>query len=1398
MLIKRLLILVLFVGVACLASQAQQQVDTLRRDSLTRQKPADSAKRAPADTIHLTRGDTLHLTPADSLIHVADSLHREADSLHYLGDSLKKKGTDTTGGKRPDIMQILTANGALALADSLRTKSGVLRAHGDSLHRADSLRAAKADTLLSASTMLRQLDSLNASPTGSVDSVKMKLDALLNAAGNQQTAATATMGMPGNLQQHQSKSPAYSPTMGAGGGVSGAAPAAQNRGGPPPARRPGVPKLPTLSNLHEKYIPVRRGRIPFDSLSVLPNAFLIKDVPDSAYVLDWVNGSLEWKYPPPGKDSVLVTYRDFPYRLNAVAKRFNYDSVIGNFLVRPYDKDKEAGSTTDDFFNFGNITYNGSFGRSISFGNSQDAVVTSNLNLQISGYLADSIEISAAITDNNIPIQPDGTTADLNQFDKVFLQFRKKNWALTMGDIDLRQNELYFLNFNKRLQGASFETTEQLSPHTTNRTLVSAAIAKGKFARNIFQGQEGNQGPYLLQGNNNELYFIVLAGSEKVYIDGQLMQRGEDADYTINYNTAEITFTPNRLISQDARIQVEFEYADRNYLNVNLYLFDEVYVSNKLKVRLGMFSNSDARNSPINQTLTPEETKFLGGLGDSIQHAYYPVANVDTFSTGTVLYKKIDTSYKNAAGVVVQDSVYVFSTDATQTLYSLSFSNVGQGYGNYISDPNGINGAVYDWIAPVNGVPQGSFEAAQFLVTPKTQQVVSLGADYTVDKHTTMSAEVARSHYDVNTLSTKGKKDDDGSAAKFSIKNVKMLAPSKGLLLTTTAGFEYVNKDFQPLEVLRTPEFTRDWGLSLAVHPATEKIYHASMQLSDKKLNSVRYEIARYERGDGFTGTQHNFTDRERFLGWKIQDQVSLTTYDSSHRFNGYYFRPSFDVSRKLSFLKNYVIGAGYALEQNQNKDESADTLVATSYAFHTWEVYLKSPENGKNKWGMIYKMRVNSYPNAGGLDVGDRSKTFNVFADLVKNPHQQFHINATYREMTIADSTLAAKTIDSTAAAQRGDKTLLARVEYIVNVWKGALRGNLLYEVGSGQQQKLGYTYLQVPAGTGQYTWIDFNKDGIQQLGEFVPAQFQDQAQYIRVYTPTNQYVKANYNTFNYSLSLNPKALVTPKSKAMTRFLGRLMYQSSLQLTQKQQATGLVEYDPFKAPLNDSVLITRNMILVNTLSVNRTDPHWGLDISNTQNGGKSLLTYGYETHQTDEWSLRARLNLNKAIALTGIFRKGTNQLNNSSSNFDSSNYHLIQFAINPGITYTKGSNFRIGMDFKLTNKQNSILWGGQHYTSNAFSSDFKYNILQSTSIQGKFTLNAIYYTAGKSGEASTTSPVSYTILEGLLPGKNYLWNLDLTKKLGSSLELSLQYEGRKAGETGIVHTGRAALRALL
>ena len=176
-----------------------------------------------------------------------------------------------------------------------------------------------------------------------------------------------------------------------------------------PAAATGQPE----SNLRRKKILVHAGFTVIDTASLVPGSFTVPGIPERWYTVDWLNGAIYWKQPPP-VDSVDVRYRVLGSRLNASRHHLDFDSLLNSYISQAYIRGGLEAVNTADFFNFGNITYNGSFGRGISFGNAQNAVVSSNLNLQIAGYLADSIEIVAAITDNNIPIQPDGTTQQLN------------------------------------------------------------------------------------------------------------------------------------------------------------------------------------------------------------------------------------------------------------------------------------------------------------------------------------------------------------------------------------------------------------------------------------------------------------------------------------------------------------------------------------------------------------------------------------------------------------------------------------------------------------------------------------------------------------------------------------------------------------------------------------------------------------------------------------------------------------------------------------------------------------------------------------------------------------------------------------------------------------------------
>ncbi|MEO7984665.1 MAG: hypothetical protein ABI688_11350, partial [Bacteroidota bacterium] len=662
---------------------------------------------------------------------------------------------------------------------------------------------------------------------------------------------------------------------------------------------------------------------------------------------------------------------------------------------------------------------------------------------------------------------------------------------------------------------------------------------------------------------------------------------------------------------------------------------------------------------------------------------------------------------------------------------------------------------------------------------------VNLVIDYAVGKNTLLKTEIATSSNDVNTFSSKNNGDDRGWAGKFQLSNDKILQVAKKLQLTTTLDYEYVQRKFKPLERLRTVEFSRDWGLPFFLLPANECIIRASTGLRDKNNHSLTYSLINYRRSDHYNGFQNSLLHTADWKGWQLNNQFVITNFNTDID-KGSFLRPLLDISKQLKQINNWRLGFKYAIEKNEVRNKQLDTLTFSSFFFDSYSVYLQSDESKRNRYGITFFTRADQYPVNKVFVRGDRSLNLNLQTAILANPKRQFYLNTTFRKL---------KVVNPTVSKQKEDETILGRAEYVMNEWKGLLTGNVLYEVGAGQEQRRDFAYLEVPAGTGQYAWIDYNNDGVQQLNEFELAAFVDQAKFIRIFTPTNQFIKANFITFNYSLTINPRSVLNSSDlQGMKKFLSRINLVTSLQTSKKSIAKGTFEFNPFKYDVNDTALVTLTTTFLNTVSFNRYSSKWGMDLSNLRNTGKSLLTYGYESRKLNEWLLKWRWNINRALSLTINGRKGENAL--YTPQFANRNYQLSIYSIEPFLTFIRGTSFRIVTSYKFDDKKNLPLYGNQKSSSHSINIDSKYNILQSSSIYAKFTFNNIDYKDPASGNIANTT-VSYIMLDGLLPGKNYLWSLGFSKRLLNNLELNFNYDGRKSGTSRTVHVGRAAITAL-
>ncbi len=1086
----------------------------------------------------------------------------------------------------------------------------------------------------------------------------------------------------------------------------------------------------------------------------------------STYKIDYVKKIISFK--ESHLDSLRIEQSDLPKFLSSTYfhKDINSIKLTENPILNPF-----AFNPTDsraDLISLGTLTKSGSISRGLTLGNSQDLGINSSLNLQLSGKLSDDVEIIAAISDDNIPIQPEGNTQQIQDFDRVYIQLINNKNILTAGDFELKKPNSYFLNYYKKVKGVSAFTEQKISKQSSIKAGASIAVAKGKYARLSIQGIEGNQGPYRLKGNNNENYIIVLAGTERIYIDGELLKRGENLDYTIDYNSAELIFTTRRPINTYTRIIAEYEYSDKNYAR-SLTIINSEYQSTKWNFRFNYYNEQDSKNKPLLQTLDNDQKLLLSQIGDNLSSALYSAVDSQGFNANQIRYKQIDSSGY---------TVYVYSNNEDSAFYQLSFTELGNQLGNYIQINSVANGRVFQWIQPINGIPQGNFEPVVLLVTPKKTEEITYAMDYKISSNWEFNYEGAITNNDLNLYSKVDDRDNFGFAHKAGVINrINLKSDSANkLILKSQVSVELTDRNFKPIEFYRPVEFYRDYNIASTLNTKSNEVWvNANAGIEKNGIKLIDYRLSLFTRDTLFNGIQQQTNTNLSFYNFRLIGNVSLLNSEfKTNNSTAIYLKHKFDFSKSFSWI---TIGLIEETENNQFKNSFIDTLAFSSFSFRDYRVYLQNNAEAINKYKIEYSNRLDKRPYQNELRSSTLTENINFLAELNSNSNSLWSVGINYRKLAILSS----------ISNLKSEENLLTRIKHDGNFLKGFINTSTYYEIGSGQEPKREFSFIQVPIGQGVYVYNDYNGNGIKELNEFEIAKYSYEADYIRINTLSNQFVQTKSTIFSESIMIDPSRKLIVNN-TLKKIIVLFSNQALLKIDKKVLNSKAADiWNPFDVSIVDSSLISLNTSFRNTIYFNRTNPIFGLEYSFQQNSNKALLSNGFDRRQRFENLLRSRSTILGNYSFNTEYKFGDKEY---SSEFLTDKNYLIKFwEFKPELGYQINSTIKVLLSYVIAIQNNSIGLK-EKAVRNLFSLEARYNSSGSSNLSGK-----INFIQNKYNSISNTS-IAYEMLEALQVGNNYTWNLTYQRNFGSNFQVNVIYDGRSSANSPTIHAGSVQARA--
>lgn len=1007
----------------------------------------------------------------------------------------------------------------------------------------------------------------------------------------------------------------------------------------------------------------------------------------------------------------------------------------------------------------------GSITRGVTVGNRQNLFVNSSLNLSLQGTLTDDLSVSAVITDRNVPYQPEGNTQQLRDFDNVFIRLYNQSFELKVGDVVLTNpvNSSHFLKFYKNVRGARASLSRKVGSQWQSKTTIAASAAKGRFASISLDPIEGVQGPYRLRGPEGERFIIVLANSERVFIDGRRLERGFQKDYVIDYNLGEIIFNTNILITRFTRIRVDFEFTEQNYGRSNLALSQQFKHENH-QLYFGFYREKDNPNNTLGFDFSNATVDELRTLGDDIQSGL--VSGVDSvgFLPDRILYQKLDT--------LVEDTTYeIFkvSNNPEKAQFSLRFSQVGSNQGNYVLLTSTSNGRTFGWVAPLNGTPQGDFEPVVQLAAPNQRQMTVLGSESHLG-NITFNQEFAWSQHDQNLFSPLDDQDNQGLAWNGSLSADSVFTLINGYQVSLFGNFEFTERYFRAIDRFRYIEFDRDWSFR-SEDQNDQLLYGTGLRVMKSEKQRYEYQFESRNRGEDFRGTRNRLFVRETVGPFAVSGDYFLLESRLPET------RSEWGRSKTELKWRNSWLNPGYVYQTDQNKvlDGASDSVISTAMNFVEHLFYLEQPDSSAWSYRFTYSHRNDRLPQNGELVDFTRADNFG-FTINSNSTRQKVQLDFNYRDTR------------DRVNQERVDQ-LQGRLNTSHQLLDKHIRNNFSLAISSGRELEREFIYVMVNTGEGTHTWRDENEDNVQDLNEFYEAVNPDERQFIKLFTPTDQYITAFRNQYVHSLDIYmPRSW--KKSTGLLKMLSKISYLVNFNLDNKTANNSLGKrLNPYAAFQDDAQVISRRNRTRYTVFYNRIATGFGLQLAYEVLARRQLNTSGFESNDESRFIGQARMNLGSAYNVKVGIERGSAI---SESNFLlSRNFDLSVNSIDPSITWQPTGQFRVIGTYKRERKKNVDIEGnGEHSTSHEWRGEMTFSKPQKGNLNARLSLLNIDF------EGEANSFLGYTLLNGLQPGRNLLINLNWQQQIIGGLQLTLQYFGRRSGETRMIHTGTFQLTA--